>query len=166
MADITRVYVALGSNIGNSFQNIKQAIRDIDNLKGCKVVEMAPIYITKPVGVLEQPDFLNTVIMVEAATPAKTLLNQFLTIENSLKRERTTHWGPRTIDIDILFYGQDIIEQKDLTVPHPRLHERDFVLRPMRDLAPDLIHPTIGMMIQDLYNQLQTDSSIEYDFEA
>lgn len=166
MVNVTRVYIALGSNIGNSFQHIKQAIRDIDNLEGCKVLEMAPIYKTKPVGVVDQPDFLNTVIVVETTTPAQKLLGQFLAIETSLKRERITRWGPRTIDIDILFYGQETIDQDDLKIPHPRLHEREFVLRPMRDLSPDLIHPAIGMTIEELYNQLASDSSIEYEFEA
>jgi 2-amino-4-hydroxy-6-hydroxymethyldihydropteridine diphosphokinase len=144
-------YIALGSNIGDRRDYIEKATQAIDLLPECKVLEVAPIIETKPQGYTEQPNFFNTVIAVETSLTAEELLRNMLEIELQLDRKRTIRWGPRTIDIDILFYGQEIIEQSNLVIPHPRLHERDFVLIPMRSLNKDFIHPILGQTIEQIY---------------
>jgi len=153
MADSKSVltYIALGSNVGDRRDYIEKAISAIDALVSCNVLEIAPIIETKPQGYTEQADFLNTVIAVETSLTSEELLRNMLEIELQLDRKRTIHWGPRTIDIDILFYGHEIIEQADLIIPHPRLHERDFVLIPMYSLNKDFIHPVLGLTIEEIY---------------
>ncbi len=150
----TQVYLGIGSNIGDRMVFIQKAIDAIARLDGCRLIQVAPVFETKPVGYAEQGDFLNTVVMVETSLTPDELLQQTQTIEHDLHRVREIHWGPRTIDIDILFYGKCRIESDTLTIPHPLLHQRGFVLAPMYSIAKDYVHPVLGKTIAELYDEL------------
>jgi len=148
-----RAYLALGSNIGDRSAYIKAAIKMLKSCKGIDVVEISPFYNTSPVGYTEQPDFLNAVIAVDTILSPHELLITCLDIERRLGRIRTVHWGPRVIDIDIIFYNNEIINEGDLIIPHPRMQDREFVLKPLCDIASDFIHPVYNKSIKLLYEE-------------
>lgn len=131
------VYLALGSNLGNREKNIAEAIRMISRMPLTRLKRVSNIYETEPVGYLDQGCFLNGAVMIETGLDALELLERLQYIELRLKRSREIRWGPRTIDIDILLYGELDIDSKDLTVPHPRMFERAFVLVPLKDVLTD-----------------------------
>jgi len=143
---VTRAFVGLGSNLGEPGRQLDEAVDRLDRLPGTEVAACSPRYWTAPVGETDQPRFLNAVVALETALDAHALLAAMLGIENGLGRERRAgrRWGPRTIDLDLLLFGRESMETPELTVPHPRMHERAFVLRPLADLAPDLIVPGHG----------------------
>lgn len=153
-------YIALGSNLGDKNKNLKDAIDTIDKLPGNIVKKVSSMYETKPVGYLEQDNFLNCVIEVKTLYSPKKLLEQLLNIEKILKRERIIKWGPRTIDLDIIFYDDMIISSEELIVPHPRMHERLFVLKPLNDIAPFLVHPLLNKRIMNIYEELSKVSEL------
>lgn len=132
------VYIAIGSNIEPT-KNINKAINLIK--EQIEIKKISPVYRSKPVGFLEQPDFLNLVIKVETNYSPIHLMNYLKQIEQQLKKDKKVKDGPRTIDLDILLYGQ--IQCNDPIVPHPRMHNRIFVLKPLTDIDPNIIHPTI-----------------------
>jgi 2-amino-4-hydroxy-6-hydroxymethyldihydropteridine diphosphokinase len=148
---MTVVYLGLGSNMGKKEEHIKTAITYIDNL--CKVKIVSPLYLTEPVGFPDQDWFLNCVIEVETDTDPQTLLSSLKSIERKLGRKKTVKNGPRSIDIDILFYGDQVVQTKNLMIPHPLLQERLFVLQPMMDLNPCFVHPVLHKTIQELYKE-------------
>ena len=129
-----KVYLALGSNLGDRERNLNEAIKSISHISQVNIICISKIYNTKPVGYTEQNDFLNMVLALNVDLKPLPLLDKLLEIENSLKRTRDVHWGPRTIDIDILLYGNEKIDLPQLTVPHPRMFERAFVLIPLKDV--------------------------------
>lgn len=131
-------YIALGSNLENPKQQILTAISEIENLKDIELKKRSSLYQTKAVGPGVQPDFINAVIEVETTLPPYELLQQLLLIEQSHGRIRTVKWGPRTLDLDILIYDGVRITTEILTVPHPRMLERAFVLVPLFEIAPEL----------------------------
>jgi 2-amino-4-hydroxy-6-hydroxymethyldihydropteridine diphosphokinase len=143
------VYLGIGSNIGDKEANITQALRLISKI--CEVKKKSHLYHTEPIGNTEQDWFLNCVVEIETDIDPKHLLSSFKSIERTLGRIKTTKNGPRTIDIDILFYGTHIVKTKNLVIPHPLLQERLFVLQPMMDLNPDFVHPVLQKPIQELY---------------
>lgn len=132
-------YLGLGGNLGDPAANMAQALRLLDSRDDTTVERVSSLYRTKPWGKLDQPDFLNAVVCVTTALPARELLGVCLDIERALKRERRERWGPRLIDIDVLLYGEDTIRERDLEIPHPRMTDRAFVLVPLLEIAPDLI---------------------------
>ncbi|MDA8213281.1 MAG: 2-amino-4-hydroxy-6-hydroxymethyldihydropteridine diphosphokinase [Clostridia bacterium] len=132
-------YVGLGSNQGDSPENIRQALRKLDCNPGVSVQEVAGLYKTAPVGYLEQDWFVNTVARIETSLSPDGLLKLLLTIEDELGRVRTIRWGPRTLDLDLLLYAGEVIDSPELTVPHPRMQERAFVMVPLAEIAPDLL---------------------------
>jgi 2-amino-4-hydroxy-6-hydroxymethyldihydropteridine diphosphokinase len=134
---ISNVYIALGANIGNRAANLETVIEYIDKLPDTRVSAQSKIYETDPVGYLDQGQFLNMVIEIHTAFEPLALLKELQNIEKELKRTREIHWGPRTIDIDILLYGDREINYPDLIIPHPRMFDRAFVLVPLRDVYPD-----------------------------
>jgi 2-amino-4-hydroxy-6-hydroxymethyldihydropteridine diphosphokinase len=136
---VTLAYVGVGSNLGDREATIRAAI---DSLPG--VVAVSELRETDPVGVTEQPPFLNGAVAVETDLSARELLDALLTIERGLGRERRERWGPRTIDLDLLLYGGETVEEPGLSVPHPRLHERRFALEPLAELDPELVVPGRG----------------------
>ncbi|MBA8762953.1 2-amino-4-hydroxy-6-hydroxymethyldihydropteridine diphosphokinase [Staphylococcus coagulans] len=149
-------YLGLGSNIGDRENQLKEAIRLLRENEAIEIISISPIYETKPVGYTEQPDFLNLCLHIKTELSAQALLKVALNTEAELHRVRKIRWGPRTIDIDILLYGDEVIDKTDLIVPHPRMTERAFVMIPLNDIAANVIEPRSGQMIQNIVQQDET----------
>lgn len=138
---MTRCYIALGSNLGDPERQLTSALAELDTQPHCHLLKCSPYYHSTAVGPGEQPDYLNAVASLETSLEAEELLTALQIIENSHNRQRQQRWGARTLDLDILLYGQEQIDTATLTVPHPRMAERDFVLYPLFDIAPQLSLP-------------------------
>ncbi len=134
-------YIGLGSNMDDPQQQIEQALREISELPQTRLVSTSQLYRTRPVGPQDQPDFVNGVCAVESTLAPMELLQSLQKIEQRHGRTREQHWGPRTLDLDILLYGNECISFDALQVPHPRMAERNFVLVPLADIAPELTLP-------------------------
>jgi dihydroneopterin aldolase/2-amino-4-hydroxy-6-hydroxymethyldihydropteridine diphosphokinase len=147
-----RAYLGIGSNLGDKEANLREAIRLIEEDEVTKVLRTSSFLITKPVGGVEQDDFLNGALMIKTLRSPSMLLELIARIEKELKRERIIHWGPRTIDLDILFYDEEVIQTKDLTIPHPELTKREFVLEPLAQIAPWIKHPVLGKTVMELWD--------------
>lgn len=146
------VYLSLGSNLGDRAANLRTAI---DRLATAgKVAAVSSFYETEPVEFTEQPWFLNCVVKLETEKMPKQLLAALLEIERQMGRRRERKKGPRLIDLDILLFGSSVIQAKGLTIPHPAMHERRFVLEPLAEIAPDLRHPVLKQTIRELRNAL------------
>jgi len=150
------VFLLLGSNLGNRQLFLREAIEHIET-DISPVLKTSSIYETQSWGKTDAPDYLNQVILLKTALSARAVLQQILNIEHTLGRRRDEKWGSRTIDIDILFYGSDIIDEPGLHVPHPRLHERRFTLEPLAEIAPGFIHPLLNKNILEIKNELIDD---------
>ncbi|MDD3367295.1 MAG: 2-amino-4-hydroxy-6-hydroxymethyldihydropteridine diphosphokinase [Lachnospiraceae bacterium] len=151
-------YVALGSNMGDRENFLEEAVKYLKEDPKIKVRKISDFIETKPYGGVEQPDFLNGVMELVTLYDPEELLHRLQTEENLAKRKREVHWGPRTLDLDLLFYDdyeKGIIRTEELTVPHPDLQNRDFVLKPMCQIAPFLEHPVLHKSMQELWEQLQ-----------
>ena len=145
-------YMGLGSNLGDRAGNLQAALSQMAEMPTISIMRVSSLYETAPVGVTEQPDFLNAVAALETSLPALELLNVFLHLENQIGRVRTFRWGPRVIDLDLLLYGDAQIALPSLAVPHPRLRERAFVLVPLAEIAPELILPGETKTVKQLAN--------------
>ena len=141
---MTAVVLALGSNLGDRQDILQGAVDAIVGLPGVRVTAVSPVYQTVPVGGPAQPDYLNAVVLADAARPARELLDRLHEIEAAFDRVRLLRWGPRTLDIDIIVFGSERSDDPELTLPHPRAHERAFVLGPWRDVDPDAALPGHG----------------------
>ena len=149
------VYLSLGSNLGNREENLREAISRLGAFGN--VTAVSSFYETEPVDFLDQPWFLNCVVLLETEFPPQTLLQRVLEIERGMGRERVQPKGPRLIDIDILLFGDQIIHEPGLTIPHPALHERRFVLEPLAEIAPRVVHPVLKKTAQELLADLSPD---------
>lgn len=134
-------YVGLGSNLAEPLQQLARAVTALARLPATTLVAQSRFYRSRPVGPQDQPDFVNGAVRLDTALAPLELLDQLQAIEQAQGRERLRHWGPRTLDLDLLLYDQATIRQPRLTVPHPELPNRDFVLQPLLDLEPDLTLP-------------------------
>jgi 2-amino-4-hydroxy-6-hydroxymethyldihydropteridine diphosphokinase len=143
------VYLSLGSNVGDRQRMLGEALRLIEG-PDLHVMRVSPVYETEPQDFKNQPSFLNLVAEVQTGLFPMQLLTRAQKVERKLGRKRTVDKGPRSIDIDILLYGESVIDSKDLVVPHPRMAERRFVLQPLADLAPDLRHPVLRRSMKEL----------------
>lgn len=140
-----RAFVALGANIGEPVQHLRAAVRDLDALPGTRVVARSSLYRSAPVGLLNQPDFINAVVAVDTTLAPLELLRQLLAIETVHGRVRSIPNAPRTLDLDLLLHGDSVQASTELTLPHPRMHERAFVLLPLLEIAPDTPLPGLGL---------------------
>lgn len=141
-----KAFIGLGSNLGEREAMIRQALDELARLPATQLMRASSLYDTEPTGEVDQPNFLNAVAQLETELTARQLLWNLLLIEKRLGRVRTQRWGPRTIDLDLLLYGDEVIDEPDLIVPHPRLHERMFALEPLAELDPELSVPGRGAL--------------------
>ena len=150
------VYLSLGSNMGDKKAYLDTAIDELNKLRGCVVEKVAGYLETEPYGGVEQDDFLNTCVKIRTFIPPRELLDSIHEIEAKAGRERIVHWGPRTLDIDILMYGNEIIDEDDFVVPHIEMHKRQFVLDPLSEIAPHKIHPLHKKSVIQLKEELNS----------
>ncbi|MFC5590873.1 2-amino-4-hydroxy-6-hydroxymethyldihydropteridine diphosphokinase [Sporosarcina soli] len=142
-------YISIGSNIGDRFRRLQEATLALHTYGGVEVLAVSSVYETEPVGYTVQANFLNLVVKIGTDLSAQDLLEACQKIEQELGRERTVRWGPRTVDLDILLYNNDNIAVEKLTVPHPRMHERAFVLIPLLEIEPSIAHPVTGRLFSE-----------------
>ncbi len=142
-------FVGLGSNLADPLVQVRQALMELESIPGTRVTARSSLYRTSPVGYLEQPDFINAVASVQSTLRPQALLSALLAIENRHGRRRAMRDAPRTLDLDLLLYGEEVLEEHGLTLPHPRLHERAFVLAPLAEIAPGAMVPGRGL-VQEL----------------
>jgi 2-amino-4-hydroxy-6-hydroxymethyldihydropteridine diphosphokinase len=152
-----RAYVGLGSNLGDRGAHLLLGLSALSRLPKTHLLRLSPVYETDPVGP-PQPPYLNMVAELETELSPKGLLAEMLRVEKALGRERRERWGPRTLDLDLLLYGDLVLEEAGLSVPHPRLHERAFVLVPLLDLLPEGRHPLLGQSFAELLASLDASS--------
>ncbi|OPY10713.1 MAG: 2-amino-4-hydroxy-6-hydroxymethyldihydropteridine pyrophosphokinase [Syntrophus sp. PtaB.Bin138] len=154
-------YIGIGSNREGPVGQCLEAVRRIGDVSGVKYLRCSSLYRTEPVGLKDQDDYVNAVVEVRSVLSARELLNALSKIEAGMGRIRTARWGPRIIDLDLLLYGQEVIQESDLVIPHPELHRRRFVLVPLNELASYVIHPGFGVSIRGLMKRLQDESRVE-----
>jgi len=155
------VYIGVGSNLGDKPHNCRHSLQRINKLPGCEVTTCSDIFKTEPDGVTGQDWYANCVAEIKTRHTPFQVLKDLLAIEYDMGRIRTKRWESRIIDLDILLFGQAIMESDNLTIPHPLLHKRRFVLEPLVQLAPDLVHPVLNVSIRQLFNELPKGSSAE-----
>lgn len=157
----TEAYIALGSNLGDRELNLLRAVAEVGRLPDSKVTALSSFYETSPVGAVKQDAFYNAVLKLSTGLDPHSLLNHLLRIERkTFKRVRTIHQGPRRMDLDLLLYGDRVINEENLVVPHPRLAERRFVLQPLCEIAPNLLHPLTGKSLYELLASLESDETV------
>lgn len=154
MGKHTKIYLSVGSNIGNRLDYLDKAGRLLQKAVG-PILRSSQVYETAAWGNTGQADFLNQVLELKTGLAPQELLKTCLKVEASLGRFREDKWGPRSVDVDILFYGETVIDEKNLQVPHPRLHLRNFVLIPLHEIAPELVHPLLQQDIETLLQNCQ-----------
>jgi 2-amino-4-hydroxy-6-hydroxymethyldihydropteridine diphosphokinase len=154
-------YLGIGSNLGDPIENCRMALREIASLKNAQALRRSSLYRTEPVGNKRQDWFVNGVLEVRTTFTAQQLLKALQWVEQTLGRVRTEKWGPRMIDIDILLFGQEIVDAGDLAIPHPEMHKRRFVLVPINEIAPYVIHPRYGVSMKGLLDRLEDDPVVE-----
>lgn len=151
-----RAYLSLGSNLGDRIANLQSCIRLLRKVGN--VTKVSSIYETEPMEMREQPWFLNCVLEVETNLSARELLFAIQEIETQLGRSREVHKGPRTIDIDLLLFDSEVIDESGLQIPHPTMHKRGFVLAPLAEISPRVKHPALGKTAQELLDDLPADA--------
>jgi 2-amino-4-hydroxy-6-hydroxymethyldihydropteridine diphosphokinase len=159
---MTVAAIALGANLGDRLATLRAAIERISRLG--TVITISSVYETDPVGYLDQPAFYNAVLLLETSLAAEVVMRELLTIEADLGRIRTFANAPRAIDLDLLLYGDEIRHTPALNLPHPRMHERAFVMVPLAEIAPEMIHPRLGMRVDELLELIPEDGGVRVTF--
>lgn len=149
-------YLSIGSNLGNKEENLNRAIELLNENTETRVTKQADYIVTEPFGGVEQDNFLNGALEIKTLLSPQELLALIGFIESELKRVREIHWGPRTIDLDIIFYDDLVIREENLIVPHIGMAEREFVLKPLEQIAPTKVHPLLGLNVYQLYEKLKS----------
>lgn len=152
------IFLGIGGNLGDRAANLRQAIERLEPFLHVK--RIAPLYETDPIGYRDQPKFLNTVIEGETTLPPRELLQELKRIEVELGRVPSFRNAPRPVDLDILLYGEAVVQEPDLEIPHRRMVERAFVLVPLADLAPDFVHPTLRLSVRELRDRVPGSDSV------
>ena len=154
-------YIGIGSNLGNALKNCQHAVESLSLAKGVEITRVSPFYKTEPVGIENQNLFINAVVEIRTALSARKLFQALQIIEKDMGRERGVKGGPRIIDLDLLFYGQEVIQEADLIVPHPEIQRRRFVLEPICEIASYFIHPDFGISMRGLKDRLSDNKMVE-----
>ena len=158
-----KTVIAIGTNLGDRKKNIETAL-DFMRENGINAVKVSSFYETEPYGYKEQPGFLNAAALCETNLTPRKLLETLLGIEKKMGRVRKIHWGPRIIDLDIIFYEDFVINEKNLTVPHPDMQNREFVLKPLNEIVPCYVHPVFCKTVRTLYEELKNAKEISGSF--
>ncbi len=143
-------YIGLGSNKGNKLGYLKKAVQKLNDDGNCTVIQASSVYETKPYGYKEQENFLNAAVKIKTEYPFTNLLDRLKQIEKKIGREKTIRWGPREIDLDLLLFNDVVYSDARITIPHKEIASRDFVLVPLCEISPDLIHPALNVKICDI----------------
>jgi len=158
---MTTVYIGLGSNLDDPVENIRQALAALKSLESFSLLRVSSFYRTAPVGYEEQRWFVNAVAEGDTTLTPSSLLERLQRIERKMGRDTPFKWGPRNIDLDLLFYGDRVVEEDGLSVPHPLAGQRRFVMAPLTELAPEGVHPAEHRTFQSILKQLGTDQVVE-----
>ena len=162
MDDGVVCFLGIGSNVGNPVSNCAAAVKHISDIDGVRTLRCSSLYKTQPVGFKEQDWFVNGIIEIRTRLKPRSLMNAMQRVEDEMGRIRDKKLGPRIIDIDILLYGQAVMEEKGLVIPHSELHKRRFVLVPLNEMAPCAIHPAFGISVKGLLDRLQDKNKVEW----
>jgi 2-amino-4-hydroxy-6-hydroxymethyldihydropteridine diphosphokinase len=154
-------YIGIGSNLGNALKNCQSAVESLSQYNAIEVTRVSSFYETEPVGIENQNIFVNAVAEIKTVLSARNLFRSLQNIEKDMGREREVKGGPRIIDLDLLFYGQDLIQETDLIVPHPEMHKRRFVLEPLCELVSYFIHPVFYISIYGLKDRLTDNKMVK-----
>jgi len=155
------VFIGIGSNVGDATDNCIKAVKEIGLIKGNRIVKVSSLYMTEPISHIKQDWFINCVVKIETDLTPYSLLSDLQKVEKRLGRKRDIRHGPRTIDLDILIFNSLIIDDDKLKIPHPRMHERRFVLEPLSEIDENLIHPVIKKSIKSLLNEIGIVQRVE-----
>lgn len=154
-------FIGIGSNLEEPGSRCQEAIDNIKAADWCQFLRRASFYRTEPVGFLNQAWFINTVVELRTTRSARQVMQEIQAIEKRMGRQKLLKWGPRIIDLDVLFYGQEIINDDDFVVPHPELYKRRFVMEPLYEIAPYVIHPVFGISVAGLMQRLNDNSQVK-----
>ena len=154
-------YIGIGSNLGDALKNCRHAVENLSLVKGIEITRASSFYNTEPVGIEKQNFFINAVVEIKTVLSARNLFQMLQNIEKDMGREMEVKGGQRIIDLDLLFYGQEVIQDADLIVPHPEIQKRRFVLEPMCEIASYFIHPAFGVSMRGLKDRLSDNKIVE-----